>query len=198
MYNQKGNIMKKITLCTIIIGAAVLSGCNRERSVEQVEQEKVSQQQEQYLIGQPVPVFDWSLERHFVTQLYSIRNQKVSTHSVWRSHTGMIEGDCPSMGFGLPYDTSLTNPQQIARVYKKNRDIGLTAWGGVVGQAEPNGIFQSQNTSATWVLCLGVTGTLEPVYVETKVTVYPGPVKVDYKTNRVTRSGAATVLINDE
>ena len=58
-----------------------------------------------------------------------------------------------------------------------------------------NGIFASKNTAATWVMCLGKGGTVEPVYVETKVTVYPGPVKVDYETNRVTRSGAATVMI---
>jgi hypothetical protein len=45
-------------------------------------------------------------------------------------------------------------------------------------------------------MCLGEAGNVEPVYVETKVTVYPGPVKVDYSSNRVNRSGAATVLIN--
>ena len=44
-------------------------------------------------------------------------------------------------------------------------------------------------------MCLGEGSNLEPVYIETKVTVYPGPVTVDYNTNRVTRSGAATVLI---
>ena len=44
-------------------------------------------------------------------------------------------------------------------------------------------------------MCLGETGEIEPVYVESKVTVYPGPVKVDYEHNRVTRSGAATVMI---
>jgi hypothetical protein len=43
--------------------------------------------------------------------------------------------------------------------------------------------------------CLGAAGNIEPVYVESKVTVFPGPVKVDYEKNTVTRSGAATVLI---
>ena len=59
-------------------------------------------------------------------------------------------------------------------------------------------MFASKNTAATWVMCLGEAGTLEPVYVETKVTVYPGPVSVDYAQNRVTRSGAATVLIKTQ
>lgn len=35
-------------------------------------------------------------------------------------------------------------------------------------------------------------------YIETKVTVYPGPVVVDYATNRVTRNGESTVSITKE
>jgi hypothetical protein len=101
----------------------------------------------------------------------------------------MIEGDCPSMGMGLPYDTSLTNPLQVARLHYKS---GVTT----IGQAEPNGVFASTNTSATFVMCVGPGGVLEPMYIETKVTVYPGPVVVDYETNRVTRIGKASVIIN--
>lgn len=150
----------------------------------------MQQQQEQYAIGQPIPAFDWSLERHLVVELYKVRNQKAMTHSVWRSDRGMIEGDCPSYGYGIPYDTSLTNPLQMVG-YSHHAVTSIE-------QAEPNGIFASKNTAATWVMCLGEAGNLEPVYVETKVTVYPGPVKVNYETNRVTRSGAATVLIQKE
>jgi hypothetical protein len=93
----------------------------------------------------------------------------------------------------VPYDTSLTNPLTQNRRYW-GTSKGVTV--DVVEQAEPNGVFASKNTAATWVMCLGQAGTIEPVYVETKVTVYPGPVKVDYNSNRVVRSGAATVLIN--
>jgi len=65
----------------------------------------------------------------------------------------------------------------------------------VVEQAEPNGIFASKNTQATWVMCAGEVGMIEPVYVETKVTVYPYPVNVDYTKNTVLKSGKATVTI---
>jgi len=44
-------------------------------------------------------------------------------------------------------------------------------------------------------MCLGKVGTLEPVYTEAKVTVYPGPVEVDYGTGRVSRVGAPHVSI---
>jgi hypothetical protein len=101
----------------------------------------------------------------------------------------MIEGDCPSMGYGLPYDTSLTNPW----VAYYNSGGGSVA----VGQAEPNGIFASTNTAATWVMCVGESGLIEPHYVETKVTVYPYTVQVDYSIDRVTRAGETSVNLGE-
>ena len=78
----------------------------------------------------------------------------------------------------------------------KKQGGGVGSSLAVIEQAEPNGIFASKNTSATWVMCVGSTGQIEPVYVESKVTIYPGPVSVDYKTNRVVRTGSATVMIS--
>lgn len=178
--------MKKVTFILFLLSIVNCVGT----SSEEKDVKRVQQQQKQYSAGQPIPAFNWSLERHLVIELYKIRNQKVATHSVWRSDHGVIEGDCPSYGYGIPYDTSLTNPLMAAGY----SHAALTS----IEQAEPNGIFASKNTSATWVMCLGLSGSLEPVYVETKVTVYPGPVKVDYEKNRVVRSGAATVLIPKE
>jgi len=170
----------------LLITIFLFSACDLSTSANKRDAEQVNNQQEQYAKGQPVPAFDWSLERNLVIELYKVRNAKAATHSVWRSDRGWIEGDCPSYGYGIPYDTSLTNPLTTVRGHQSLATIE---------QPEPNGIFASKNTAATWVMCLGEAGTVEPVYVETKVTVYPGPVKVDYSNNQVKRSGAATVLI---
>jgi hypothetical protein len=97
----------------------------------------------------------------------------------------VIEGDCPSIGFGIPYDVSLTNPLQY-----------VGSGGAVIEQAEPNGLFASKSTSATWVMCTDAAGGIAPIYVEGKVTVYPYPVRVDYNSNRVFKSGDATVTLN--
>ena len=186
-----------ITLGLFLLSAMTGCGAQGRQSSAAKDTATVELQQSQYAKGQPIPMYDWSLERHFVIQLYNVRNQKAATHSVWRSDRGMIEGDCPSYGYGIPYDTSLTNPLVATNI--NTRGQAHTYQGGAlasVEQAEPNGIFASKNTAATWVMCLGEAGNVEPVYVETKVTVYPGPVKVDYSSNRVNRSGAATVLIN--
>jgi hypothetical protein len=191
--------MKHFGYFLIAAALVLLLGCNRQKdeNSETRDTQRVLAQQSQYEKGQPIPVFDWSLERHLVIELYKVRNQKAATHSVWRSDRGIIEGDCPSYGYGIPYDTSLTNPLAATDIDTQGEEHAYQ--GGALAsieQAEPNGIFASKNTAATWVMCLGQGGNIEPVYVETKVTVYPGPVKVDYETNRVTRSGAATVLIS--
>ncbi len=187
--------MKKYILAVSVIAALSITACERENNSAAKEMAAVERQQDQYAIGQPVPSFDWSLERHLLSELYKLRNKKVTTHAVWRSDYGTVEGDCPSMGYGLPYDTSLTNPLMMADRWVSS---GYGRQADVVEQPEPNGIFASKNTSATWVICIGEAGGLEPVYVESKVTIYPGLVEVDYATNRVVRSGAATVLISKQ
>lgn len=183
----------KLIISGIIITA--LSACSELKTDQNDRDSKqVEKQQSQYAASQPVPFYDWSLERDMVRQLYNIRNIEAITHSVWRSDLGTIEGDCPSIGFGIPYDTSLTNPLAI-----ENRRMGQGAnryWAeGVVEQSEPNGIFASKNTAATWVMCSGSAGNIEPIYVETRVTTYPYSVNVDYTSNRVTKAGKASVTI---
>ncbi len=171
----------------LLVALATMGTDSCDDSQESKDREIVDKQQAQYAKGQPIPFFSWSLERDLVIKLYNIRNQKVATHSVWRSDYGMVEGDCPSMGYGIPYDTSLTNPWMAVGYHQSQTSIG---------QAEPNGLFASANTVATWVMCVGDTGLIEPQYVESKVTVYPGPVSVDYEKNRVTRVGKATVTMS--
>ena len=178
-------------VAALVIGALLLTACGREGQEAQ-DAAAVDRQQAQYAKGQPIPAFDWSLERHLVIALYQARNTRAATHSVWRSNTGMIEGDCPSMGYGIPYDTSLTNPQKGATHSPASSHYSSI----VVGQAEPNGVFASTNTSATWVLCTGAGGIIEPVYVESKVSAFPYPLNVDYDNNRVTKAGESTVKID--
>jgi hypothetical protein len=179
-------------LITLLLAFSIM-GCEARDSQATKTAASVERQQAQYSIVQPVPAYDWSLERDLVVQLYNIRNLKALTHSVWRSDRGMIEGDCASIGFGIPYDTSLTNP--LATTDEDQNGYSTSSALAVIEQPEPNGIFASKNTSATWVMCAGDAGAIEPVYVETKVTVYPYSVSVDYEKNRAIKAGKASVTI---
>lgn len=185
--------MKKTGFILVALGLLGLAACKTDASgSNHADTAAVERQQAQYQKGQPIPAFDWSLERDLLIQLYQIRNSEIATHSVWRSDFGTVEGDCPSMGYGLPYDTSLTNPWVGLEVSTFGQGTNPAV---SVGQPEPNGVFASTNTSATWVFCVGASGALEPMYVESKVTVYPGSVDVDYTQNLVVRRGDATVNI---
>lgn len=191
--------MKFIYAILISIAVLTLNGCEtRKMGAAAKESIAVNRQQAQFAKGQPVPAINWSLERDLLIKLYAVRNSKVATHSVWRSDRGLVEGDCPSLGYGLPYDTSLTNPSKVTSIDPNRARMGYHGYVdglATIDQAEPNGIFPSKNTAATWVMCTGAAGSIEPVYVETKVTVYPYSVSVDYNTNRVTKRGKATVNI---
>lgn len=184
--------MKKLILLSLLVLLLAPTGCLWDNQ-QSKESRSVNDQQEKYAARQPTPAFQWSLERHLVIELYKLRNKNVTTHTVWRSNYGQIEGDCVSMGFSIPYDTSLTNPLMATDINSRGyTESALTS----IEQPEPNGIFLSKNTSATWVLCLNDAGSVEPVYVEAKVTSYPYPVNVDYERNRVTKAGAATATIS--
>lgn len=168
-----------LVIIAMALGLSLLgSNCHNYTS-ETKDRAAVDRQQQHYQLAQPIPFFDYSLERDVAIQLYKARNERVTTWTVWRSDTGVIEGDCPSIGYPIPYDTSLTNPLQ---------GVGYHQSRTTIEQAEPNGLFSSKNSIATWVRCISQVADEDieaPVYIESKVTAYPYPVEVNYETNRV-------------
>lgn len=166
--------MKVFLAC--IAAAIILVGCGQQSQA--ADQASVEQQQTIYQSSQPIPVFDFSLERDIVIQLYQLRNRAVSTHTVIRSQAGAYLWDCPSVGYPIPFDTSLTNPLQK-----------ICCDGAVVEQPEPNGLYPSKNSDGTWVMCVADKGVVTPVYTEEKASAYPFAVTVDDE-GRVTRAGA--------
>lgn len=169
--------MKRISL---LLALACFIGCN-ENTADVRDAVKVNEQQEVYAKSQPIPFFDYSLERDVATQLYKARNERVRTWTVWRSDYGMIEGYTESIGYPIPYDVQLTNP--VKPFHTEWRDSP------VVEQAEPNGLYSSKNSIATWIRAVIRDGekVMEvPIYVEGKVTCYPYPIKVDLEKNQVT------------
>ena len=174
--------MRKALILSIL-SVALVAACGPNNT--QLEKQAVNNQQDQLLKLYPVPFFDTSLERGIVIQLYAIRNQARNTHAVVTSQgTGTVLWDCPSIGYPIPYDVQLTNPV---------KDGG---GGTVIEQPEPNGLYSSKNSDATWVLCAADDGTVTQLYTEQKVNTFPFPVSVDYTTGRIVRAGAAAVTVD--
>lgn len=187
-------MIRTAAVMALVLSAFVLTACD---TPTQNEAQAVEAQQGQYLVAQPIPAFTFSLERDVAIQLYAARNEEVATHTVWRGDTSVVEGDCTSIGYPLPYDTSLTNPTTRART----SNGAPSASGAVVEQAEPNGLYSSKNSTATWVRCVYIIDErtyVVPVYVEGKVSAWPFPMDVNYTTGRATpaTSGAPSVQID--
>jgi hypothetical protein len=138
------------------------SGC--QESANTSERMKVDEQQLQYVLNQPAPVFDWSLERHLLIQLYQSRNKAVHTYTYVRNaYTGKVMSWCPSIGFPIPANTQLTN------------SMAAYSQGLALPQAEPNGLYSSPSTKGTYVFCLSKEGKAVPRYFEADVEAYVTP-----------------------
>ena len=159
-----------VVLISIIILALVLMGGGSSSSSEEQDSEMVNRQQKIYQKALPVPFFEYSIPRDIYIQIYEVVTTRAyTTYTVIESMTGKTFFHGPSIGYGIPVDTSITNPLQGDYVYN-----GSAA---TIEQAEPNGLFSSKNTDGTWVLFVQEDGSVTPVYTEHKVTTFPFAVK---------------------
>lgn len=142
-------------------------------SAERQDNTRVQDQQAHYAVTQPIPFFDYSLDRDVLIQIYEAKNEARQTVSIIESFTGELLFTCPSIGYGLPADTQLTNPLAPFRYSTESWSEGVT-----VEQPEPNGLFSSKNTDATYVLCIRENGDIAPIYTEEKVTVFPFGIEI--------------------
>lgn len=158
--------MKKfIAVPAVLCAALILTACFDNQ--EDRDRRAVNSQQSHYADVQPVPRFDYSIPRDVLIQIYKVVTSDARvTYTAVESVTGVTRWQCPSISYGLPVDTQLTNPLQ--------RDLPGDA---VIEQSEPNGLFSSKNTDGTYVLCIDFNGDIAPVYSEHKVTTWPFIVK---------------------
>lgn len=161
--------MKKMLIWVVVLLFAVSPiGCIE--SSDNKDRKFVDKQQEHYSAVQPLPFYDYSIPRDILIQIYNVvATEARSTYTIIESITGETKFHGPSLGFGIPADTSLTNPLK--------GDYDYNGCSVVIEQAEPNGLFSSKNTDGTWVLFVDKNGEPVPVYTEHKVTTFPFTVK---------------------
>lgn len=171
--------MKRLVVGIVLVSfLAFLSvGCTKSsKGSTQLQQDQavVGQQQDIYSKAQTIPLFNYSQTRQSLIEINTALANGVTTWSVFTSYTGVPLYSCPSIGFPIPADTQLTNPEQLVRI--KISDGNYIE--GTLPQAEPNGTYTSQNTNATYVLCVRNNGSVAAVYSEPMVISFPYEVEV--------------------
>ena len=161
-------MFQKFLLVLVLAPLLMASNCDGTPSAERADAAAVNDQQSHYRMVQPVPFFEYSLQRNVYTQIYMATNEARATYTVVESITGELKFHCPSVGYGIPADVSLTNPVQGVHPLRSGNGGATT-----IEQAEPNGLFSSKNTDGTWVLCVMTSGDVAPIYTEHKVTTFP-------------------------
>ena len=162
----------KPALVAVVAVVVASIGCDPGGS-EANDRDVVEKQQDHYSKVQPLPFYDFSIPRDVLIQIYNVVTQEAhNTYTVVASMTGVVQFHGPSIGYGIPADTQLTNPLRPAWAYRYNA-------GEIIEQAEPNGLFSSKNTDGTWILFVDDNGDITPVYTEQKVTTFPFAVKPD-------------------
>lgn len=187
--------MKKVII--ILALALSLIGCQEHiQNQDSKDAAVVREQQSHYAKVQPIPFYDFSMDRDTLIQIYNAKNEARVTHAVITSQgTGAVIWDCPSIGFPLPADTQLTNPLVPTRQRTLLENGRWEYLDGTVEQPEPNGLYSSKNTDATYVLCVRPDGSINPIYTEQKVTTFPFEVTV--VDGRVVDAGAKSSIVID-
>jgi hypothetical protein len=103
-------------------------------------------------------------ERKMLKRILEIRDQAINTTTYIVDMNGHPHKICDSIGYGFPYSTQFTNPEQ-----NPLKTV-------VLSQAEPNGLFSSPTSEGTWISCVDpVSKNMQVVYVEPRVLVSPFP-----------------------
>ena len=107
-------------------------------------------------------------ERAQLKEIYELRDDP-NLICYWYTKNDMsgkwiYQGKC--IGYGIPYTTSMTASESLQRI-----DTTAGHQWEIIPLAEPNGLYASPSTSATWILSVNEDGDITPICVESETTV---------------------------
>lgn len=160
--------MKKLLMTILSVGilGGVLAGCSDTPSSDQ----KQSAQQETMLqeatkqTGMP-NITNFQERKELKAILEARDTANLVTYMYTQNEMDgkwVYQGE--AIGFPIPYATEYTNPSYVSSQYQSGYAI--------LPQADPNGLFSSQNTAGDWIMAVNPkTGQPEPEYMEPNVVV---------------------------
>lgn len=158
--------MKKKLLAVgviVVLMASMLTGC-AETKENQYTKDLMSNAYD--TVG--FPNVSNYFERQQLKEIYELRDDP-KLICYWYTKNEMTgkwiyQGEC--IGYGIPYTTSMTASESLQRI-----ETSIGAEWEIVPLAEPNGLYASPSTSATWILTTDSDGNITPTYVESEITV---------------------------
>ena len=157
--------MKRIL--ALVAVATLLTACDQQPTSTQIERKKQEEMNMQAVTQVGMPAIVNYAEKRMMKDIMELRDQNVATITYLVDMNGRLHKVCNSVGYGLPYATQYTNPQQ--RVTGQTGTVTLP-------QADPNGLYSPASADGTWILCVDAkTGKAKPVFIEPRIIVSPIP-----------------------
>lgn len=160
---------KPIKVLGLALAAAfflMADDCSGTPTSEQIQNQAQERANLQAVQSVGMPAITRFSEKRQLKTIFELRDEAISTVSYITDLQGHLHKLCDSVGYGIPYATQYTNPQQQTRPG--------SSYNVVIPQADPNGLYSPANADGTWVLCLDhKTKKTWPVYVEPRVIVSP-------------------------
>lgn len=163
---------------------------HKKTSVRKADERAAVNQLAQYQQSQPVPQFNSSQIRQNLIEIETAQvNATVTTSFMFlmgsAGSTGPLVHSCPSIGFPIPATYQLTNPVQKA-------GDGVT-----VDQIEATGVYTDE-TTGTYVMCIGADGSPYAFYWEGFVATVTGPAHWDNAKGEVVMDGPSSAAFTGE
>lgn len=157
---------------TLVLLSVGLAGCG-EVTASTGSQKEINYQQNALLeesnrqLGMPnITNF---FEKEIAKKIWELRDKPdLTTYAYFQNMEGQFVylGRC--VGFGLPYTTQYTNPE----VLEKGGNSNSGYWATTLPQADPNGLYNSETTNATWLILINEeTNEQEIIYSEPSIVV---------------------------
>lgn len=163
----------------VVMAVGFAAACQPTSSaVQNKDRATATQQLANYQTAQPVPVFNYSQLRQNMIEIETAQAQTTQTTTFFFNQGVQDPTDsCPSIGFPIPSEDQLTNPQ--AKV--ANHDLSLP-------QIESNGVYTGGSTG-TYVICVDAQGKAYANYWEGFVKTVTGPAEWNTTAHQVELTG---------
>lgn len=166
-----------VCLATLVIGS--LAGCGKRETASSKENSYTQMLMEQSANAVGYPDVSNFFEKAQLKEIYELRDDP-QLICYWYTKNDMngkwiYQGKC--VGYGIPYTTQFTQPETVQRAALPELNINGQDKGyneyftEILPQADPNGLYSSPSTSATWILSVDEEGNITPSYVESEITV---------------------------